>query len=134
MEIIYCPQLAYSPPFKFVMAGFLDLLNSGYTIDRLGFNNNSQVVYAIEDEKIVGVSLFNLTPEKEAIEQFSYVDFKYRRRGIYKKLYEQVEFHCKYQKAVVLISFSWYNNEPIKQAVTLLGKEITSIRYSKKIS
>ena len=134
MIVRYNSQLAHSVAFKFIMNGFSELLNAGHTVDKLIFDNKSQVVFVVDDYNVImGASVFCVTAEKEGLIQFSYVDPKFRKQGVYKLMYSNIETRCKTQNAVILLSFVWSNNIAMLNAAQTLGRVITSVRVAKSL-
>jgi len=130
MKLNYSPKLAYSPAFTSIMSAFVDLLKAGQTNPRLEFGNLAQVVYMTDDNesKVLGASVFNITPESEGIIMFSFVDPEYRNQGLYMEMYNDVEKRLISQGAVIIGSGTWIDNLPMRKALESTGRKESSVR------
>ena len=134
MELKYSKKLALSPAFVFVMEAFVELVKAGHTVHKMFFSNNSHIVYMEHEGKVIGALVYMIDEVKEGNILFSHVLPEYRRQGIYKLMYADAEYRLiNYADARVIISFTWHDNEAMKEAYKATGRELTSIRVEKVI-
>jgi RimJ/RimL family protein N-acetyltransferase len=125
---------AHSKAFAFVLDQYNDFIKSGFADNELAFGNSNMVVYVMENDKIIGASVWSYDKQKRsAWILFSAVLPSYRGKGVYKALNAEIERRAKNLGAVALYSGMHVENEPMITAAVKAGRQDNWYRTKKEL-
>jgi GNAT superfamily N-acetyltransferase len=130
-------KLAYSRPYVFVYAGYLDMLRSKKTHPMQKFSNSSEVVWledADADGRVVAVNVYTIDSLNCVYTQMTYVDPEYRGKGLASVVYQHLEDIVVRRlgpELRVIYTDTVEENEGMTRVLEKTGREIYSVRSGK---
>jgi ribosomal protein S18 acetylase RimI-like enzyme len=114
IQLRHCTSMGVGPADlnAFFYKSLSEVISTGQASTWPSYNFKSQAVYAVSDEKVIGLVVFNYTPEKKQVYiVLSAVDPAFRKRGLYKIMQTEVAKIGKSLGAVEVTSFIHISNE-----------------------
>jgi ribosomal protein S18 acetylase RimI-like enzyme len=133
IELHYDRTLAFCPAYTFIMVNYPQMLVDKQTYPRLEFNNNSQVVYAVDQDlgKVVGATVFYMLEDLSGHTCHTSVHTDYRGRGIASKMFAMVEDILRKKGAKSISTGAWMNNGEMKRVLEKTGRKVVVARGTK---
>lgn len=134
MEFRHSKQLAYSPAYNFVFKGYADMLEHGLTHPCMDFGNQTEVVYVLENEKVVCAQLFQVEKIGRVYTVLAYTDPEFRGQGYAVKLFEFLEALLKQRSGFelkVIYTGAVDENDSIHRVLKKTGRDHFISRYVK---
>lgn len=128
------PQLAYSPAFTFVMAGYVDMLTRDLTPPCLDFGNQSEVVYGTIEDKCVCAQVFSVDKLGRCYTFMAYTASEHRGNGYAVEMFNTIEkiLASRLGKALkVIYTSSVEGNNEIASVFAKTGRRQISQRVAK---
>jgi len=124
---------AHSKAFLFVMDHYVKLLKAGYGDNEISFSNHSLVSYALDKTgKVVSASVWSYDANRRAVSVlFSATLETERGKGLYRKVFAEVERNAKLKGAVVIFSGVHVDNGPMIKAAKQTGRNLSWYRVKK---
>ena len=134
INVITESTIAHSKAFVFALEHYLLLVKAGHADNELVYNNSAPVTYAVENNIVIGVSVWDFNPAKRAAWiLFSAVAVEHRRKGVYTAIFKEVEKNVKRKGAVALYSSVHVTNNKMIEAARTNGRELGWYRTKKTL-
>lgn len=123
-------EVACTPLMLILARATLELAENGYDGGTTPFSWNSSAIYAECDGKIVGVLAWKrIDWQKQLWIEVGYVLPDYRRRGIYRKMFERLVEKAKALSVRSIAGGVDPDNLAMRHVADSLGRKATSITY-----
>lgn len=127
-EIIYYEQINGTVAVQLALRAEADLHAAGLADDVIITHWDQSALVAYEAGRAVGIITFEHSKWQKRINICQgWVDPEYRRRGIYRELWNALVEKAKELKAIKIMGYTRYNNERMLIVAKQLGRKITVI-------
>jgi ribosomal protein S18 acetylase RimI-like enzyme len=136
VKLYHDKTLAFCEAFTFIMVNFTRLLVRGQTYPKMEFTNQTQVVYAVDEDKkqVVGAILFFINPDLTAGTCHTSVDPDYQGQGLQTKMFAMVEKILRAAGAKVISTGAWVDNQGMQASLRASGRDIVVVRGTKVLT
>jgi ribosomal protein S18 acetylase RimI-like enzyme len=134
VKIISTSQIGMSPLCGIYLKSYSELIEAGHAWPRMNGTNKTKAIYATIDNKIVGHIAYELLTDWLVVHIiFSRVDPNFRKRGIYKMMFSQLETMSKAAKYRRIVSEIHIDNLGIIASHEAVGMRTTFLKNEKDI-
>jgi GNAT superfamily N-acetyltransferase len=133
-EIKHYDGINYTPAIQLIVEAQADLLRTGKSEPLLSALWDNQVVAAFEGDYCIGVITWNYSAwVKTASINIGYVDKNYRRKGIYRMLWDELVIKAREKGAVNITGSTHLDNAAMRAAAKALGRIESSVNLLYRI-
>ena len=134
VTIFATSQLGMSPLCSIFMKEYGALMAAGRAWPRMTATNKTKAIHVQIDEKIVGFITYELSLEwGTCYIFFSWIDEKFRGRGIYKLMFAELEQLCRMSRCYKIHSDAHVDNVEIIEAHRAVGMQTVFYKNEKTI-
>ena len=135
VQINFAPTIGESPVLPVFLREYAKLMEQGYATYNLVSNNRSKAIYAVIDNKIIGIMVYDFAEDivKTTWINFSFVDEKFRKRGIFKILHQVLEEQVKTAGSKKICSAVHVDNDTMLKSAKSVGRLPIFYRTEKQI-
>ena len=135
VQINFSPTIGESPVLPIFLREYANLIDQGYAQYNMIGSNRSKAIYAVIDDKIIGIVVYDLADDitKTTWVNFSFVDQQFRKRGIFKILHQVLEEQVKTVGSKKICSTVHVNNDTMLKSAKSVGRLPIFYRTEKRI-
>jgi len=135
VTVFLASTIGESPVLPIFLREYANLIDAGYAQYSMVGNNRNKSVYAVMDNKIVAIMVYEIGEDitKTTWINFSFVDEKFRGRGIFKILHKCLEDCVKTAGSKKISSLIHIDNTTMLASAKSVGRLPVFYRTEKRI-